>query len=193
MFTNNKAKYFGDNKVLIEAACLKTDTKPTTGIANGSKCIEMDTGKTYMFNEEDSEWEELPSSGGGGGGDGYLGLHTATVNVTFDTSSISGDVTEFEGAQLILLDSENEATVMDLWYDSNAIPVAELGSVTQMLIPVKDGYITTIPPDYLTYLANGNGVIATEITVVSGAATRREYDVAITGDCSLNIKVQYQE
>ena len=68
MFTNNKAKYFGDNNVLIEAACLKTDTKPTTGIANGSKCIEMDTGKTYMFNEEDSEWEELQSSGGGGGG-----------------------------------------------------------------------------------------------------------------------------
>lgn len=67
MFTNNKAKYYGDNKVLIDAACLKTDSKPTTGIANGSKCIEMDTGKTYMFNEEDSEWEELPSSGGGGG------------------------------------------------------------------------------------------------------------------------------
>ena len=82
MFTNNKAKYFGDNKVLIEAACLKTDSKPTTDIANGSKCIEMDTGKTYMFNEEDSEWEELPSSGGGGGGaEPLIVTHTDDIDV----------------------------------------------------------------------------------------------------------------
>ena len=127
---------------------------------------------------------------GGGGGDGYLGLHTATVNVTFDTSSISSDVTEFESAQLALM--TNEGNAIDLWYGLGAIPVTELGSVTQMLIPVKDEYITSITPDYLAYLANGGAVTATEITVVSGAATQREYDVAITGDCSLNIKVEYQ-
>lgn len=59
MFTNNKATYYGDNKILIEAACLSGDSKPTTGIANGSLCLEMDTGKIFMFNEAGSAWAEL--------------------------------------------------------------------------------------------------------------------------------------
>ena len=59
MFTKNKARYYGDNKVLIEAVCLSTDSKPTTGIANGSICIEMNTGKIFMFNEAGSAWVEL--------------------------------------------------------------------------------------------------------------------------------------
>ena len=58
MFTNLTAAYMNGN-ILIEAACLSTDTKPTTGIANGSTCIEMDTGKIFMFNEAGSAWVEL--------------------------------------------------------------------------------------------------------------------------------------
>ena len=53
MFTNLTASY-NNGDVLIEAACLSTDTKPTDGIANGSACIEMDTGDVYMFNEASS-------------------------------------------------------------------------------------------------------------------------------------------
>lgn len=59
MFTNNKATYYRDNKVLIEAACLSGDSKPTTGIANGSLCLEMDTGDIYAFNEAASTWVKL--------------------------------------------------------------------------------------------------------------------------------------
>lgn len=59
MFTNSKAIYYGQDKVLIEAVCLSTDSKPTTGIANGSICIEMNTGKIFMFNEAGSAWVEL--------------------------------------------------------------------------------------------------------------------------------------
>ena len=51
MFTNRIASYYSPDKVLIEAACLSTDAKPTAGIANGSLCLEMDTGKIYAFNE----------------------------------------------------------------------------------------------------------------------------------------------
>lgn len=59
MFTKNKATYYDKGKVLIEAVCLSTDSKPTTGIANGSICIEMNTGKIFMFNEAASAWVEL--------------------------------------------------------------------------------------------------------------------------------------
>lgn len=64
MFTNITASY-NNGDVLIEAACLSTDTKPTDGIANGSSCIEMDTGDKYMFDEAGGQWIKLGSGGGG--------------------------------------------------------------------------------------------------------------------------------
>lgn len=114
MFTNKTASYYSQGKVLIEAACLSTDTKPTTGVANGSKCIEMDTGKKYMFNEEDSEWEELPSSGGGGGGGTTVEALSVTQNGTYTAPSgkayspvavnVSGGSSDFSTATLSIVD-----------------------------------------------------------------------------------------
>jgi len=59
MFTVTKSSSFTESTVLIEAVCLSTDSKPTTGIANGSVCIEMNTGKIFMYNETGSTWVEL--------------------------------------------------------------------------------------------------------------------------------------
>ena len=59
MFTNRQTFFFANGKVMVEAACLSTDTKPTTGIANGSLCLEMDTGKIFAFNETASTWVEV--------------------------------------------------------------------------------------------------------------------------------------
>ena len=59
MFTTIKAHYAGNEKSYIEAACLSTDDKPTDGIANGSVCLEMNTGKVFVFNEAGSAWVEL--------------------------------------------------------------------------------------------------------------------------------------
>lgn len=36
-----------------------TDNKPTTGIANSSSILEMDTGKVFFFDEETGTWGEL--------------------------------------------------------------------------------------------------------------------------------------
>ena len=51
----------------IEGACVKADTKPTTGIVTGSKLTEADTGDVYMFYEGDSPaWAKIqagPSAG----------------------------------------------------------------------------------------------------------------------------------
>ena len=57
-------------KQVYHYACLSTDNKPTTGISNGSTCFVMDSGKTYIFDEENGEWVEVEGSGGGGGGGG---------------------------------------------------------------------------------------------------------------------------
>ena len=56
---NETAASYGQDKILVEAVCLSTDTKPTDGIANGSVCLEMNTGKVFVFNEAGSAWVEL--------------------------------------------------------------------------------------------------------------------------------------
>ena len=47
--TRNVKEYF----------CLNDDSKPTTGIANGSTCTEIDTGDVYCFDEENSVWYKI--------------------------------------------------------------------------------------------------------------------------------------
>jgi hypothetical protein len=41
---------------LIEGYCDSTETKPTTGIADGSTLLETDTGDLYVFNEAGAAW-----------------------------------------------------------------------------------------------------------------------------------------
>lgn len=49
----------GSDYAYYEGSCLSTDTKPSSGIANGSILLEMDTGKVYQFDEEHSQWREF--------------------------------------------------------------------------------------------------------------------------------------
>ena len=48
---------------------LSTDTKPTEA-RNGDKFRELDTGTTYIFDEDGGEWFEMAVTGGGSGGGG---------------------------------------------------------------------------------------------------------------------------
>ena len=59
MITIMETKKIINNKQLVDIACLSTDTKPTTGIMNGSMLIEVNTGKLYVFDESASTWNEI--------------------------------------------------------------------------------------------------------------------------------------
>lgn len=59
MFSNINSVQMTNGKSLITAVCLSTDSKPTDWVANGSQCIEMNTGKIFLFNEAGSAWVEL--------------------------------------------------------------------------------------------------------------------------------------
>lgn len=48
----------GENIVYKEISGDSTDTKPTTGICDGSIFVESNTGKTYFFNEKTGGWVE---------------------------------------------------------------------------------------------------------------------------------------
>ena len=43
----------------VEMRGLSTDTKPTENVNNGATYIEIDTGKIYMFDKENSQWKEI--------------------------------------------------------------------------------------------------------------------------------------
>ena len=58
MLSFHEIKYTGAGKY-VEGACLSTDTKPTSGILNGSVLIEMDTSKVYFYDESGSQWLEF--------------------------------------------------------------------------------------------------------------------------------------
>ena len=40
----------------IEGVCLSTETKPTTGVAMGSKLFVLDENTTYYYKNEDDGW-----------------------------------------------------------------------------------------------------------------------------------------
>lgn len=59
------------NRNVLEIAGLSTDVKPTdklenAHVVNGSVFIEIDTGKSYIFDETNKIWNQNVSSGGGG-------------------------------------------------------------------------------------------------------------------------------
>lgn len=56
MLTKIVEKAYDGSKIYIEGRCLSTDAKPTTGIANGSLLLEMDTATMYMFDEKGNVW-----------------------------------------------------------------------------------------------------------------------------------------
>ena len=43
-----------------DVRCASTDAKPTSGVPNGSTCIEIDTGKGYLYDAEGGQWHEIP-------------------------------------------------------------------------------------------------------------------------------------
>lgn len=52
-----------NGKFVYDVRCKSTDTKPTTKVPNGSTCIEVDTGKGFLFDAEGVEWVEIPEGG----------------------------------------------------------------------------------------------------------------------------------
>lgn len=43
-------------EIVHDVRCLSTDIKPTTGMTNGSSCIEIDTGNIYFFDGDSKTW-----------------------------------------------------------------------------------------------------------------------------------------
>lgn len=58
MITFDTIKNVNSLKPVCDGFCLSTDVKPTVGIGNGSFITEIDTGKVFCFDEENTTWYE---------------------------------------------------------------------------------------------------------------------------------------
>lgn len=83
----------GTGKIMAKLACDSDDVKPTSGVATGSTCLEVDTGDMYIFSEDDKEWYFLKnisgdsdSGGEGGGGDSDFSIAKVTLVGTDDAA-----------------------------------------------------------------------------------------------------------
>jgi len=63
IYEKNNASLLNGSEKELELRGLSTDTKPTTiggkTISNGTSFIEIDTGKLYIFDKENEEWNEV--------------------------------------------------------------------------------------------------------------------------------------
>ena len=90
----------GVTKYLADIFCNSTDTKPTANLVNGSKLTEVDTGKTFLYDEGGSEWVEYSAGGGGGGGVCVTFTNLMPVSETEFTATASMTSTEIQTAAL---------------------------------------------------------------------------------------------
>ena len=51
--SKNVITFYGDG------VCLSSDSKPIGNVENGSKLIEMDTGKIYIYDAQNNQWREF--------------------------------------------------------------------------------------------------------------------------------------
>ena len=109
---NTMSKYGSNtNRPLSEIVGLSTDTKPTDSIEgiqiqNGSSFRELDTGKRFLFDAENTTWNEV-SSGGGGGGSTLI-EKSISANGVYNASDDSAD-----GYSKVTVDVANSYTQAD--------------------------------------------------------------------------------
>lgn len=95
---------------------LSTDSKPSTtidgmGIPNGSVYTEVDTGKTYMFDKDNTTWYEV-SLGGGGGGGGFV-----PTQAQFD--AMNSGIDSEKVAQISIIQGKTNRIIMDSTESTN--------------------------------------------------------------------------
>ena len=115
----------------------------------------MDTGNEYAFNEEDGQWEELPSSGGGGGGSSDFSMAAVTITYGQQFCPIMGAFVDSNGTWSAVPDgfsSGDTATLIlykgsaNVWSNETVVSTSgdiELDEETGYYIVSGDCTITT--------------------------------------------------
>lgn len=158
MIRSKRVNGYSDNAVLSEFYGLSTDTKPTENVATGSVFTEVDTGKTFLYDEESEDWTEVESgSGGGGGGDSDFSTAEVTIvnNGDMATTLYIPNADELTGTPF------SPSCVSDAY-----IPIGE--TITIKAVLYKGRVMTPMLPNIE---ATGNATIDNSMLIISGDCT----------------------
>ena len=156
----SKREYANKDQSAKDYVCVSTDTKPTTGIVNGSKLLEMDTSTVYVFDAANGEWLAQSSSGGGGGSSDFSTAQM-TVNDSVDHAMYGAFAVGIVGP-----DDPPPTTTGKVYtdeYDSFSVVMYKGMAVVEFEIDEQ-----------------------TTISATGSATVDRNY-VIITGDCTITI------
>ena len=141
-----------ENKTTAKYIGLSTDTKPmqvsdSIGMPNGSRFLEMDTGKKYYWSTNNQQWGEMPSSGGGGGsssGDGAFWVNVA-VGQRWRDSTADKTLAEIQSAFDDGMSVWAKLTISDADY-TIVVPLMGIGDgfASFGASNFSDGYLTSI-------------------------------------------------
>ena len=134
--------------------------------------------------------EPVQYSLGGGGGSGDLTYANVKVNFVGEYNPTGfGDYFTF----LIQNNAFNDCITYK-YSDDYGIPLSDLGSVTNIKVPVHKNYKTDI--GNITFSADGGYLIVNTpecSVVICDAEIDEENRLLISGDCELNLKLNYAD
>ena len=176
MIRTLERKAFAGELLLCKFAGNSGDTKPTTGIVTGSKFLEADTGKEYVFDEVSGGWVAQNT------GNGKTTIAGATVTLG---SAVSYDGTEkTQTVSTVKIGSTTLTVSTDYTIEGNK--ATEPGTYTMRINGVGSytGYI-----DKEWTLAKGTGSVSAapdslELTEEGDAGTST---ITITGDGAVSV------
>lgn len=129
---------------------LSTDSKPTSSIEglyipNGSVFTEVDTGKTYMFDIDNTEWHEVSIGGGGGASGGIVLVGVTTTDLTdgATTNPITVDGQSYTAQPNDAVIYGNKEFLFDGTYWHEFGDMSGLGSAAYKDVPTSGDASTT--------------------------------------------------
>lgn len=137
MITQERPAFYANDRY-AEYAGLSTDNKSTIKAYNGDEFYEINTGKTYKYDEDGAKWVEQPASGGGGGtgdlkADGSVPM---TGNLQMNGNAIMGVKSISNTNSGLAIESEtslNNHKITDL-----LDPTAEQDATTKKYVDAHD-------------------------------------------------------
>lgn len=176
MIRTLERKAFTNDKLLCKFAGNSSDSKPTDGIVTGSSFLEVDTGITFLFDEDDAAWIAQ------GSGNGKTSLSGATVTLgsalTYNGSEQTQAVSTVKiGATTLTVSTDYEVTNNK---GTNA------GTYTLRIVG-KGSYVGHIDKEFTIAKANGSVTADPDTLSLTEDGEAGTSAISVTGDGAVTV------
>lgn len=177
MLRTLKTRYYDGMLLIADFAGNSTDTKPTTGIITGSTFVEVDTGKTYLYDEDTGTWIAT------GSGNGKTLITNATVtlgsSVTYDGTEKTQAVSSVKIGTTTLTENTD--------YEIIGNKATEIGDYTMRIIGIGSyaGYV-----DKVWSIGQGTGSVSASPAslTLTAEGDAGESTLTVAGDGAISVE-----